>query len=442
MSVCGPLGFYNTSGTRTHVRFGFGTFAAAGANVAPNSAFEAADLRIYKATDGAALSATQRSSANGITMTSPFDSLTGVHTVDIDLTDNTDAGFYASGCYYEVWLCPDETVDSQTITGICLCSFEIGVAKADVTQFGGTAGTFSGGRPEVNTSHAAGTAWNSGAIGASTLASDTIAAAKIATGAITSAKFAAGAIDAAAIATDAIDSDAIAASAVTEIQSGLATAAALDAVDNFIDTEIADIQSRLPAALTAGGNIKADALAWNGLTTVALPLAPTVAGRSLDVTAGGNAGIDWANVSGQTTLVDLSATTVGAVSAVNGSVAVGSIAAGAITAAVIADGAIDAATFAADALAAFQQEATDALNAYAPATPAQVNAEVLDVLNVDTLIDGKTFVQAVQYVSAITAGRVSGAGTGTEVFKGLDEATTRVTVTVDGSGNRTDIVYG
>ena len=43
---------------------------------------------------------------------------------------------------------------------------------ANVTYFGGTAGTFSGGRPEVNTTHAAGTAWNSGAIGAATLASN------------------------------------------------------------------------------------------------------------------------------------------------------------------------------------------------------------------------------------------------------------------------------
>jgi hypothetical protein len=58
----------------------------------------------------------------------------------------------------------------------------------------------------------------------------------------------AGAINAAAIATDAIDSDAIAASAVTEIQSGLATAAALATVDDFLDTEIAAIL--------------ADAIAW------------------------------------------------------------------------------------------------------------------------------------------------------------------------------------
>lgn len=58
------------------------------------------------------------------------------------------------------------------------------VLDVSVTQFGGTNGTFSSGRPEVNTTHAAGTAWNSGAIGASTLASDTITAAKIAADAI------------------------------------------------------------------------------------------------------------------------------------------------------------------------------------------------------------------------------------------------------------------
>lgn len=149
------LGFYNTSSSRTHVRFIFSTHAAAGANVAPNSAFENSDIRIYKATDGAAHSATQRSSANGITMTSPFDSLTGVHEVDIDLTDNTDASFYVAG-FYTVVLAPDETVDSQAITGIVLAVFEIGVAKADVTQFGGTAGTFASGVPAVNATQISG----------------------------------------------------------------------------------------------------------------------------------------------------------------------------------------------------------------------------------------------------------------------------------------------
>lgn len=58
----------------------------------------------------------------------------------------------------------------------------------------------------------------------------------------------AGAVDAAAIATDAIDADAIAASAVTEIQAGLATSAAVAAIQ--ADTD--DIQTRLPASLSAG----------------------------------------------------------------------------------------------------------------------------------------------------------------------------------------------
>lgn len=134
------LGSYNTATTRTHVRFQFSTHAAAGANVAPGSAFEAGDLRIYKAADGAAFSATQRSSSNGITMTSPFDSLTGYHDVDIDLTDNTDAGFYAAGCLYVVTLAPDtETIDSQTITGIPLAYFEIGVPAVNLAQWLGTA---------------------------------------------------------------------------------------------------------------------------------------------------------------------------------------------------------------------------------------------------------------------------------------------------------------
>lgn len=92
-----------------------------------------------------------------------------------------------------------------------------GVLEVDVTHFGGAAGTFASGRPEVNTSHAAGTAWNSGAISASTLAADTITAAKVANGTIDAATFAAGAIDAAAIATGAIDADAVAADAATEI---------------------------------------------------------------------------------------------------------------------------------------------------------------------------------------------------------------------------------
>lgn len=57
------------------------------------------------------------------------------------------------------------------------------------------------------------------------------------------------------------------------------------------------------------------------------------------------------------------------------------------------------------------------------------------------VIDGKSLTAALQIIAAAAAGKVSGAGTGTEVFKGLDGATDRISATVDGSGNRTAISY-
>lgn len=72
---------------------------------------------------------------------------------------------------------------------------------------------------------------------------------------------------------------------------------------------------------------------------------------------------------------------------------------------------------------------------------ADVNAQVLDVIATDTLIDGKTLQEAVRYIAAVLAGKLSGAGTGTEAVKGLDGSTDRVTFTVDGSGNRTAVSY-
>lgn len=74
-------------------------------------------------------------------------------------------------------------------------------------------------------------------------ASGQVVVSSTATGAITSGSFAAGAINNAAIATDAIGSDELAASAITEIQSGLATSAALATVAGYIDTEVAAIKT-------------------------------------------------------------------------------------------------------------------------------------------------------------------------------------------------------
>lgn len=89
----------------------FTTNAATGAAVAPLTAYETADFKIYKGN-----STTERASVAGITITSPFDAITGLHMLTIDTSDNTDAGFYAAGNDYHVILSADtETVDSQIV---------------------------------------------------------------------------------------------------------------------------------------------------------------------------------------------------------------------------------------------------------------------------------------------------------------------------------------
>lgn len=67
---------------------------------------------------------------------------------------------------------------------------------------------------------------------------------------------------------------------------------------------------------TVAGVPNVNVKTWNDLTTVALPLVPTTAGRALDVSATGEAGVDWANVGGQSTAVNLSATTTNLVNTV------------------------------------------------------------------------------------------------------------------------------
>lgn len=104
----------------------FTTSDGSGGAVAPSTAFEAADVNIYK--DG---SATQKTSTNGLTMNSPFDSITGLHMIEIDTSNDTgDAGFWETGSDYTVVLSPDETVDSQTVVRVLA---QFGIENRDQT---------------------------------------------------------------------------------------------------------------------------------------------------------------------------------------------------------------------------------------------------------------------------------------------------------------------
>lgn len=153
----------------------FDTFAGSTGASITMSGLAVTDIEIYK--DG---STTQRASDAGYTLLDTdgidFDGLTGIHGFSIDTGDNTDSGFYTVGAWFTV-VVSAITVDSQTVSFIA-CQFRLmaaeGVAgkpKADVDAFGGTAGTFSGGRPEVNTTHLGGTLQTARDIGASVLLS-------------------------------------------------------------------------------------------------------------------------------------------------------------------------------------------------------------------------------------------------------------------------------
>lgn len=101
------------------------------------------DIEVYK--NG---SVTQRSSDAGFALLDTdgidFDGITGIHGFSIDLSDNTDAGFYAVGSFYWV-VVSSVTIDSQTVNFIA-ATFRIvaaeaiaGKPKVDVDGWNGTA---------------------------------------------------------------------------------------------------------------------------------------------------------------------------------------------------------------------------------------------------------------------------------------------------------------
>lgn len=117
-----------------------------------------------------------------------------------------------------------------------------GVPEVDITHAGGTAITVASGIPEVKVA---------------SIANNAITAASIATGAIDADAIADNAIDAGAIAADAITAAKVAADVTTEIQSGLATAAELakvpksDGTATWNATALASLQSEATDALNA-----------------------------------------------------------------------------------------------------------------------------------------------------------------------------------------------
>lgn len=185
----------------------------------------------------------------------------GWYEISLDTTDTNTLGIlivaiHESGalpCWREFMVVPANIYDS-VVSGSDLID-------VSTTQFNGSAVTASSGRPEVNMTHIAGSAvsTSSAQLGVNVVNAGGTA---WASGSLTSGVFAADAITAAKLHAD----------VTTELQSGLATAAALDTVDNFLDTEVAAILAAVDtevAAIKAVTDLLPDAGALSSLATAA-----------------------------------------------------------------------------------------------------------------------------------------------------------------------------
>ncbi len=142
--------------------------------------------------------------------------------------------------------------------------------------------------------------------------------------------------------------------------------------NNLSGTNIATNQSVLITSGTGSGQlnvtsgvVKSDVSAYSSGMT---PLQPTVAGRTLDVTATGAAGLDWGNIENPTTTVGLSGTTVGSTTAAGDSSGVTTLLTRVPSALTITGGSVN-------------------VNSLGATAKSEVNAEVLDVLTVDTFAE-------------------------------------------------------
>ncbi len=165
-------------------------------------------------------------------------------------------------------------------------------------------------------------------------------------------------------------------------------------------------------------NRKADVAAYSsGLT----PLQPTVAGRTLDVSTTGEAGVDWANIGSPSTSVGLSGTTISTVTTSpdsSGTTTLLTRLPGALT---VTSGKVD-------------------VNSLGSTAKSEVNAEVLDVLTVDTYAEPGSVPSAtaslkdkIGWIQAVSRNKITQTAT-TQTLRNDGDSGTISTSTVSDDG--------
>lgn len=216
---------------------------------------------------------------------------------------------------------------------------------------------------------------------------------------------------------------------------------------------------------TVAGVPNVNVKTWNDLATVALPLVPTVAGRTLDVSATGEGGVDWANVGSPTTAVNLSGTTIAVTQkvdvdtiktnpVVNGGTitfpttatlaSTTNITAGTITTATNLTNAPTSGDFTATMKTsigtAVAASAVASVTAGCTLTTGERNS-VADALldrtdGVETSLSPRG---ALRLITSASAAKLSGAATTTVTIRNVGDTKDRITATVDSSGNRSAV---
>jgi hypothetical protein len=248
------------------------------------------DIRIYK--DG---STTERASTSGYTLLDTdgidFDGITGIHGFSINLADDATADFFKAGSQYWV-IISAITVDGVATMSFIAATFRIGYHDSLIDTFiatlaGQTLFTLSSGPAEDDAikgyeviihDKASAVQLARGIVQAYTGSTKTV----LLTSAAPTFTIAAGdnisvmgpsplqptevgrTVDVTTGGEVGIDWANVGSPTTTRNLSGTTVKTATD-----VETDTQDLQARIPAALTAGGNMKADALALSGDTTAA-----------------------------------------------------------------------------------------------------------------------------------------------------------------------------
>lgn len=186
---------------------------------------------------------------------------------------------------------------------------------------------------------------------------------------------------------------------------------------------------------------------WDEVGITILPTTATVdelvrsttPANTLDVSAAGNAGIDWANIASPTTTVNLSGTTVKTATDVETDT---QDIQSRLPAALVSGRMDSNMQAAANGVITANVVATDAIDADALATNAiaEIVTAIFDL--VDGIETGLTPRQALRLIAAACAGKASGLATTTAVYRSaVADDKDRISATVTPDGDRTAIVY-